>query len=705
MDSTTNQPLVREAALKVFRGSTTSRCADIVVKRRTPTISKTAGVKTASETFYKYNLYDSDDVMISCGTTTPEKQTTKAKKEAVKPAKDKDNPVARCQHRHHRDAGHKTSYQKEKRRKSRTERNKTRGGQKQQQVDPHERTEFRKHIKRAKEISLHSQIDNGMQQTQQTSIITQGRLTRPIGIYNKGKKSDKVYRAPLFVSDRVKEVVENDLKKILSTSDRPLHNAPSFDDSLVGSAGHITPVVSMETRASQLPSVGSLPRSHSKTDGGRQKASTNEEFPKDPPLKEISHDLMDCLRSDIEMAFPGRDYFKELQEDLLKMLKRNSICHSVSSGGDTSSTLSRVDAILTAKEEEKNQPASSGSLIHPHKAPSTYIPGHSAEAEPVHGAAVYSLSQESTGLDLRQYQPYKDIHMVPTTTHTAYTADCHKRAVDSIIDTLPFLRKAEESEQTRESMTSRDQLVESGSVWQASTSNRPSESTYTWGVSKDGTVGAIEKIPTVLRDLQETSQQDWQARSYEGLTESTGGWHHALREAGLRDRLAEQYNRRPDWQTEQSNRHPDWRTGYHDIYHQQQNPQHSTRDILDVINSSHQLHPPHYRQDHSYFLDAHSQEQPNGVAYNPYHAEIPTRHHLQDEQLWLLEEQKVARGDCFDDCFDHHNFQTSESDCYSRKGRDCDPAYAVRHKSYVSPLQKPRLESPSPPKHYPQRMY
>ena len=159
--------------------------------------------------------------------------------------------------------------------------------------------------------------------------------------------------------------------------------------------------------------------------------------------------------------------------------------------------------------------------------------------------------------------------MVPTTTHAAYTADCHKRAVDSITDTLPFLRKAEESGQTRESMTSRDQLVESGNVWQALKSNRPSESTYTWGVTKDGTVGAIEKIPTVLRDSQEISQQDWRARSYERLTESTSGWHHALREAGMRERLAEQSNRCPDWHTEQPNRHPDWRAGYHDIYQQQ----------------------------------------------------------------------------------------------------------------------------------------
>ncbi|XP_038052907.1 uncharacterized protein LOC119725546 [Patiria miniata] len=685
MDKTRDPAQVREAILKVFKAMTSSPCGGpaILVGRKTPTISKTGGVKTATETFHKYKLYDSDDdVMISDGTCTPEKQKpkkdNKKRKEAAKALEEE----TRKDCHQLRTASHKTNYQKEKRRKSRAERNR-RTHQKQQQVDPHERTEFRKHIKRAREISSRSRIDNALQDSQPFSVITQSRLTRPVGIYNKGKKSDKVYRAPIHVPDRVKKDVAKGLKEILgSSSPTSLHCAPSYDSLLFDRGG--TPAFSTEKRSCHAPSVTSATRSRSSFANEDLVSETaTKELPKDPPYVEIATNLMASL--DVRTIFPDRDYFKEVQEDLLKLMKQNRVSEGCDRGRPTSH-VSGIDALL-ARNKGQNQKSRTHQLIDdtpPHEVSETYIPqshhesgphpesnqgphpvprlaprpglnpephpgnavyslthGHQEggaqprschrphpephpvpHPEPHPGDAVYSLSQESEGLDLRHLMHQQEAMSTNFASSMTSMPDHHKRALHTITDGMELLRRAEE---IRKSMK-----------------------------------GTAEER---LADEIAGSQQHWD-------------------------------------------------NGQRRVYHL---VEHSTRDILDQINTSHRpLSSQPHPQD-SVFQFGHSdpQDQIHGSSYlhddRSYH--IPTHRFHDDYSLMAQSNDPLA-----DELFIQEELRSQDvrpenvqswrkRNGQLQRGTDSDNNSPIWYPTYMSPLQKPRMESPSPPKLYPQRMY
>ncbi|XP_022094147.1 uncharacterized protein LOC110981150 isoform X2 [Acanthaster planci] len=703
MDKTRDPAQVRDAILKVFRAMTRSPKGGpaIVVGRKTPTISKTGGVKTATETFHKYQLYDSDDVMISDGMCTPEKQIPKPKKDDLMPekvAKPLDNETRKDYH-WPRTSTVKT-HQKEKRRKSRAERSR-KARQKQQQVDPHERAEFRKHVKKAKEISSHSRIDKALQDPQPFSVITQSRVTRPVGIYNKGKKSDKVYRAPIHVPDRVKEAVEKGLKEILSTSPTSsLPHAPSYDSLLADRGG--TPACNTEKRCPAL-AIRSVTRSRCSIYANEDLVSDTgtEELPKDPPFVEIATDLMASL--DVKMIFPDRDYCEEVQEDLLKIMKQ----HRVSEGGDcskTSSYTSGIDVLLARRAEKYDTKSSQTHKLMndtpPHEVSQTYVseshhemmsgphpelhkgPHPGPHPEPHPGDAVYSLihSLAEHGSQPELYQrphpePRPGLHPGPHPGHTVYSFSQESKSLDP-----RHLQPQMDGTRLHLPASSVEPVSYHTFVPEEHRSEKPLHTITDNGLE-------------FLRRAEEISE--------------------------LRERTAEERLANEKLASGHAHDQHDLENNHARAY---QHVENSSSDILDLITTSHQSlgAQPHLQDSVFRFNHSYSQDQAQRPRYDPAPSHHPddclyltSRNCFQDDFDWVAKPDRLPTNKLFlPEDFRAHDYSRPGKEhlwqgwnSQLKRGRDSGDDSPIWYPTYISPHQKPRMESPSPPKQYPQRMY
>ncbi|XP_033102301.1 uncharacterized protein LOC117105293 isoform X2 [Anneissia japonica] len=199
----------------------------------------------------------------------------------------------------------KTTLQKEKKKKSKGERNKEK--------------EIRKHTEKSKLGKTCS--------SQGYSTITQSRLTRKLGLYNQGKKSDRVLREPLPVNERILERTEKDLRKILDTSNEldDIEPAPHWStprsaacDSNMGSMHYSCHSNKSQPRSDSRSSCISSINKRQENVSEDMKTPT---MPQTPDLNNVAEQL--CSSVDLCM-FPGRDLFSEIQLELVRTLRINS---------------------------------------------------------------------------------------------------------------------------------------------------------------------------------------------------------------------------------------------------------------------------------------------------------------------------------------------------------------------------------------------
>ncbi|KAJ8047907.1 hypothetical protein HOLleu_00022 [Holothuria leucospilota] len=220
---------------------------------------------------------------------------------------------------------------RERRRKSRSERNKRRERRKQiqQKVDSKEQSEFRRHVRRAQEITSRSKVDHRTKnaEAKPVSVITQNRLTRKLGLFNQGKKSSKILRDNIIVPESVQSRVEKDLKEILShKSSTEAHSVISVNESC--KSLQCESKDDEQTTSHQSCCLPSTPFTATKPSPSRSWATTSPEsqvseitkLPESPPWEEISKEFDENLN--IKEIFPDKeDYLSTVYGDLRKMIK------------------------------------------------------------------------------------------------------------------------------------------------------------------------------------------------------------------------------------------------------------------------------------------------------------------------------------------------------------------------------------------------
>ncbi|XP_072046607.1 uncharacterized protein [Amphiura filiformis] len=329
MDEKKEQAKVRERILRVFKARAQSPGggpAIIVNNDRHQSRKKCTESHITSAEFPKYKLPDSDDDFLLSDIASPadermEKGTSRRKKQQSK----EESPELHSKqdghtknHGHGHSTSHAKSHHREKRRKSRAERNKERA-QKQQQVNPHEREEFRKHVKKARQITKQSSRHNNSLHSDDPLFvaITQNRLTRQAGIYNQGKKSHRLYRDPLRVSERVSAAVEEDVKMIVDPSGSPsLHTSM---ESLPPPVVTSTPIIEDRRTRKRESESEAAKRSHCRSASGQSSGGRSGQVLE---MQDLSVQLARSL--DLKQLFPGRDHAGEIKCELQKIMKSNS---------------------------------------------------------------------------------------------------------------------------------------------------------------------------------------------------------------------------------------------------------------------------------------------------------------------------------------------------------------------------------------------
>ncbi|XP_064635499.1 uncharacterized protein LOC135492787 [Lineus longissimus] len=206
--------------------------------------------------------------------------------------------------------GSASSSQKVKRLKTASERNKLRA---KTQCDKSGRADFKKHLKRAQEITTHSKVGN--QQNEGFSAITQNRLTTRLGLFNKGKKSHKIARDPIVLSKSVQERTEKDLLRILELS-------RSQDESGEASIGTLE---NERTSSKMMPPDHRSPcytqARFSQEDKESPAQSQANSLDSSPALSEIASELISSLKP--KSLFQGSDYAEETTQALRRIMKQS----------------------------------------------------------------------------------------------------------------------------------------------------------------------------------------------------------------------------------------------------------------------------------------------------------------------------------------------------------------------------------------------
>ncbi|XP_030853707.1 uncharacterized protein LOC115929237 [Strongylocentrotus purpuratus] len=179
-------------------------------------------------------------------------------------------------------------------------------------------------------------------------LITQSRITTSLGMYNKAKKSDRILR-DLKIPDAVRIKTKESLLKILDVSEANLPPAPNLDSPLIlddmglGLVQVVQPS-SPEAyiQASRPVAVSSTPKpvavipSHMDQNKGLSSHieravdldithTRNHILPLNtsPELSPVS-EAAEMMQSSFNLnsVFPGRDYFSEIKDSLVKQLHR-----------------------------------------------------------------------------------------------------------------------------------------------------------------------------------------------------------------------------------------------------------------------------------------------------------------------------------------------------------------------------------------------
>ncbi|XP_059162007.1 uncharacterized protein LOC131945040 isoform X2 [Physella acuta] len=191
--------------------------------------------------------------------------------------------------------------------------------------------------------------------------ITQGRLTRALGMFSNSKTSDLTKRGPLPETEEMKKKVANDLKRILNLSgnnnlgdggDKTNNSsAQKADEGQTtgknsnvmevdppATSSHTTSVVSIPALSKQQTDGDNTAihpgvKSHSKTKSVSKVSAESpvvsplpeeEMLEPEPPIQEIADKIMKELKPKFDKLFPNRDIEMEICCDLQKLLKQSS---------------------------------------------------------------------------------------------------------------------------------------------------------------------------------------------------------------------------------------------------------------------------------------------------------------------------------------------------------------------------------------------
>ncbi|XP_070543383.1 uncharacterized protein [Ptychodera flava] len=197
---------------------------------------------------------------------------------------------------------------------------------------------------------MHSRIDREVKEKNALAIITQNRLTRGVGIFNKGKKSDTILRESLPMPEKAKLKTAEDMKKILDLSDAGLNQVASLDtldkrldcsrdidnsmDWQNDASGSTNPPKDLSNITDNFHHSGSMVKNHQQTPPGSGcpemdavmeideapgKGDSPDEMPQEIPFQEVAKRLISGV--DVAKTFPGRDYLSEIRNKLQKTMK------------------------------------------------------------------------------------------------------------------------------------------------------------------------------------------------------------------------------------------------------------------------------------------------------------------------------------------------------------------------------------------------
>ncbi|KAK6191342.1 hypothetical protein SNE40_003059 [Patella caerulea] len=226
---------------------------------------------------------------------------------------------------------------KRKKRKTRAERNKLKPNNLSKKCESKEKTSaVTKHLSCTQNLSnsVNTTIDDG---DLAFSRITNTRLTKRLGLFNQGKKSLKIGRDPIVVSDSIRKKTDADLWKIIHNADDDCNqmdvdydiNSPNpIHDQLSTSRDHLSTVEQVLPKPIYItPISNSLPNRHhhsSATSTGVSHSTANfteETLPNSPPLQEISNFLMKSLLN--KKISNKNDLLQTTCDELKKMMKQN----------------------------------------------------------------------------------------------------------------------------------------------------------------------------------------------------------------------------------------------------------------------------------------------------------------------------------------------------------------------------------------------
>ncbi|KAI0243421.1 hypothetical protein LSAT2_011522 [Lamellibrachia satsuma] len=236
---------------------------------------------------------------------------------------------------------------KPRRRKTRAERNRLRNKTHNKLLHkndtataPHEKADFIQHLKKAEDVTSYRVINKSA--TEKNSFaITQGRLTRQLGLFNKVKKSEKILRAPLVMSESVKEKTELEMKRILDLSSTEVAQPVDLSKIDVSQTDlkknsqhsqlsqehrskirHATPLSSRSAISLNSNNSACNPCDMDTNETRTKSPETSgNSLPASPALSDIASSLLEGLKP--RQMFPGKHYLYETKEELCKLIRQN----------------------------------------------------------------------------------------------------------------------------------------------------------------------------------------------------------------------------------------------------------------------------------------------------------------------------------------------------------------------------------------------
>ncbi|XP_050407977.2 uncharacterized protein LOC126823281 [Patella vulgata] len=224
---------------------------------------------------------------------------------------------------------------KRKKRKTRAQRNKLKPNNPSKKCENNQKTStVTKHLSSTQNLS--NMVNTTVYDSDLAfSRITNTRLTKRLGLFNQGKKSMKIGRDPIVVSNSIRKKTDADLWKIIHNADDDcnqmdvdydIHSPNPINDQLSTSRDHLSTVEQVLPNPVYItPLSNSLPNRHhsSATSTGVSSGTANftgETMPNSPPLQEISNFLMKSLLS--KKMSNKNDLLQTTCDELKKMIKQ-----------------------------------------------------------------------------------------------------------------------------------------------------------------------------------------------------------------------------------------------------------------------------------------------------------------------------------------------------------------------------------------------